>query len=108
MRLLLDTHVILWWLGESKQLTAEAKTAILRPENSVFVSAVSVFEVRLKETIRKMTLARDWWERLRAQDFEPLAFTVEHADITRNLPLLHRDPFDRMLIARRSTREWSW
>jgi PIN domain nuclease of toxin-antitoxin system len=99
MRLLLDTHVALWWLSDSAQLSAEAKAAILDTENSVYISAVSVFEIRLKEAIRKITLAPDWWERLCDQDFEHLAFTVDHADITRSLPLIHRDPFDRMLVA---------
>jgi PIN domain nuclease of toxin-antitoxin system len=99
MRLLLDTHVVLWWLSDSAQLSAQAKAAILGAENSVHISAVSVFEVRLKEAIRKMTLAPDWWERLCEQDFEHLPFTVDHADCTRNLPMIHRDPFDRMLVA---------
>ncbi len=99
MRLLLDTHVVLWWLNDNSSLSRIANREIADQSNEVFVSAVSIFEVRLKETIRKITVAPEWWEQLNKQDFELLSFTAEHANSTRNLPLLHRDPFDRMLVA---------
>lgn len=99
MRLLLDTHVFLWWLHENNHLSAAANSAILDRGNSIYISAISVFEVHLKHALRKITIARNWWEKLCEQDFEHLAFSVDHANATRNLPFIHRDPFDRMLVA---------
>jgi PIN domain nuclease of toxin-antitoxin system len=99
MRLLLDTHVFLWWLHESGHLSPAANAAILDRGNSVYVSAISVFEVRLKHALRKITIARNWWEKLCEQDFEHLSFSADHANATQHLPFVHRDPFDRMLIA---------
>jgi PIN domain nuclease of toxin-antitoxin system len=99
MRLLLDTHVFLWWLHDNKQISSAANSAILDPSNTVYISAISVFEVRLKHALRKITIAKNWWEKLVEQDFEHLSFSVDHANATRDLPFIHRDPFDRMLIA---------
>ena len=108
MRLLLDTHVFLWWLHENEHISAAANSAILDRGNSVYISAISVFEVRLKEAIRKITIAKNWWEKLCEQDFERLAFSVDHADATRHLPLIHRDPFDRMLVAQAQVEEMTF
>lgn len=94
MRFLLDTHVFIWWLYDNEQLSATANAAILDAGNSVYISSVSVFEVRLKDALRKLAIARNWWDKLREQDFEHLAFTVDHANATRHLPFIHRDPFD--------------
>lgn len=99
MRLLLDTHVFLWWLRSNDQISAAANSAILDSRNSIYISAISVFEVRLKDALKKIVIAKNWWEQLCEQDFEHLAFSVDHANATRNLPFIHRDPFDRMLVA---------
>lgn len=99
MRLLLDTHVFLWWLHENERLSAAANAAILDRANEIYISAISVFEVRLKHSLRKITIANNWWEKLCEQDFEHLAFSAEHANATQSLPFIHRDPFDRMLVA---------
>jgi PIN domain nuclease of toxin-antitoxin system len=103
MRLLLDTHVFLWWLHDSRQISAAAKDAIPDANNIVYVSAVSVFEVRFKQALRKITIAKNWSEKLCEQDFEHLSFSVDHANATHDLPFIHRDPFDRMLIAQAKT-----
>ena len=98
MKVLLDTHVLVWWLMDAKELVAQARDVIGAPTNVVFVSAVSVWELRIKEALGKVKLPSDFAEVLEAQPFEQLAMTVTHAHALRQLPLHHRDPFDRMLI----------
>lgn len=99
MRLLLDTHVVIWWLYDNSELSNEINKAIVEPANDVCVSAVTVFEIRLKEMLGKLTIAPEWWETLAGQDFAFLSLTVDHANAMRNLPMHHRDPFDRLLLA---------
>lgn len=99
MRLLLDTHFLLWWLGDDPLLGDRAREAISAPENLIFFSAASIWELRIKEGIGKIELPDDFTDVVLAQAFEPLAVTVRHADALRALPLHHRDPFDRMLVA---------
>lgn len=99
MKLLLDTHVVLWWLSAPKNLDQEALTAIASNENLVFLSAAVVWEIRIKEGLGKLVVPRSFHRVLSGERFENLSITVEHAHRTRELPPLHRDPFDRMLIA---------
>ena len=76
-----------------------ARDLIAAPENLVFVSAASIWELRIKEAIGKLELPEDFADVLAAQAFEALAVTPAHAHALRGLPLHHRDPFDRMLVA---------
>lgn len=99
MNLLLDTHVILWWLNDEPSLSQKARKAIADGRNLVFVSAVSVWEIRIKESLGKLKLPADFKSVLAGQPFEHLAVTVEHAHAIKDLPDYHRDPFDRMLVA---------
>jgi PIN domain nuclease of toxin-antitoxin system len=99
VRLLLDTHVLLWWLGDDPALGETAREVIAHPENLILLSAASVWEIRIKQAIGKLDLPANFGEVLAEQAFEPLAVTVSHAHAVKELPLLHRDPFDRMLIA---------
>lgn len=98
-RLLLDTHVLLWWLMEDRKLKANVRAVLAAPENLVFVSAASVWELRIKEGLGKVDLPADFEEVLAEQSFEQLSVTAAHAHALRGLPLHHRDPFDRMLVA---------
>lgn len=98
MKVLLDTHVLVWWLTDAKQLARQAREVIAAPTNVVFVSAVSVWELRVKASLGKVKLPADFAEVLAEQPFEPLAMTMAHAHALRQLPMHHRDPFDRMLI----------
>lgn len=98
-RLLLDTHVLLWWLADDRKLKANVRAVLAAPENLVFVSAASVWELRIKEGLGKVDLPADFEEVLDAQSFEQLSVTAKHAHALRGLPLHHRDPFDRMLVA---------
>jgi len=96
--LLLDTHVILWWLIDDPALSAEVK-ARLDSDPDVYVSAASIWEIAIKQSIGKLAEPADLAEVVRASDFRELPITAEHAIVAGRLPLLHRDPFDRMLVA---------
>jgi PIN domain nuclease of toxin-antitoxin system len=98
MSLLLDTHVVLWWLTDDPALADDIK-ARLDHEPDVYVSAATLWEVAIKQSIGKLTEPVDLPERIRDCGFRALPITFEHAIAAGRLPLLHRDPFDRMLVA---------
>ena len=98
MRLLLDTHVVLWWLTDDPTLADEVKDRLdLEPE--VYISPATVWEVAIKQSIGKLRHPADLPKRIRDSGFSHLPITVDHGIAAGRLPLLHRDPFDRMLIA---------
>jgi PIN domain nuclease of toxin-antitoxin system len=103
MRLLLDTHALLWWLSGDAQLTHAAREAVGNEENTVFVSAASAWEIATKARLGKLpgteTLAQNFETEIRQHGFLPLSISVEHGQRAGNLPPPHKDPFDRMLIA---------
>ncbi len=99
MNVLLDTHAFLWWLDDNSIMSGKARKAISNPDNLVFVSAASVWEIRIKEALGKITIPKNFQAVLEEQPFEMLAITVDHAHALGMLPMIHRDPFDRMLIA---------
>jgi PIN domain nuclease of toxin-antitoxin system len=99
VKLLIDTHLLLWWLDASPSLPSSAKALIGDPENTIFVSAVSLWEIRLKESLGKLRLPADFAERLAAESFESLPLTGAHTAGIGQLPWVHRDPFDRVLVA---------
>jgi PIN domain nuclease of toxin-antitoxin system len=95
--LLLDTRVVLWWLADDPSLSDEIKTR-LDHEPDVYVSAASIWEVAIKQAIGKLEPA-DLPERIRDSGFRELPVGSGHAIAAGRLPLIHRDPFDRMLVA---------
>jgi len=99
LRILLDTHLLLWWLEANPSLATEAREMISDPQNTVFVSAVSLWEIRLKQSLGKLRLPDNFTERLAAESFESLPLTASQTQQVSQLPWHHRDPFDRMLIA---------
>ena len=98
MSLLLDTHVVLWWLADDPTLAADIKER-LDHEPDVYVSPATVWEVAVKQSIGKIDKPADLAERIRDSGFLHLNITAEHGIIAGRLPLIHRDPFDRLLIA---------
>ncbi|MEE1732038.1 type II toxin-antitoxin system VapC family toxin [Streptomyces microflavus] len=98
MRLLLDTHVILWWLGDSDELSDQVKD-LLDTEPSVHLSAVSAWEIAIKQSLGKLDGPDDLAERVRDSQFTSLPITAGHGVRADRLPALHRDPFDRILVA---------
>jgi PIN domain nuclease of toxin-antitoxin system len=99
VKFLLDTHLLLWWLSNSPLLPAQARQLIGDPGNTVFVSAVSLWEVWLKSSIGKLCVPSSFAEKLAAEAFESLPLRAEHTPAVAMLEWHHRDPFDRMLIA---------
>jgi PIN domain nuclease of toxin-antitoxin system len=99
MNLLLDTHILLWWLDASPSLSKTASEAISDVSNLVFVSAAVVWEIRIKQTLGKLKIPADFRQVLERQPFGKLPITADHAHAVGDLPSYHRDPFDRMLIA---------
>ena len=103
MRLLLDTHALLWWLLGDEQLSKTAREAVDDEENDVFVSAVSAMEIATKHRIGKLdqaaAVAGHVAEIARRQGFEELPLSLAHGDLAGTLAFDHRDPFDRLLIA---------
>ncbi|WP_433209422.1 type II toxin-antitoxin system VapC family toxin [Dactylosporangium sp. CS-047395] len=97
MSLLLDTHVVLWWLADDPTLDSDFKDR-LDHDPEVYVSAVTAWEVAIKQSLGKLQPA-DLPERIRDSGFRQLAVVAEHGIVAGRLPLIHRDPFDRMLIA---------
>ncbi len=100
MRLLLDTHILLWWLSDDPALPAQAKALIADPANAVFISPMSLWEIAIKARLGKLEADVDE-VRAAATDngFAPLPFTADHASEVARLPDHHRDPFDRALVA---------
>ncbi|HXH21479.1 MAG TPA: type II toxin-antitoxin system VapC family toxin [Dehalococcoidia bacterium] len=99
MRLLLDTHVLLWWLTNDPKLSDAAREALANPEASVFVSPASVWEIAIKQKLGRLDAPSDLEDQLRRHRFEALPITIGHAYSAGSLDRHHDDPFDRMLVA---------
>jgi PIN domain nuclease of toxin-antitoxin system len=99
MMLLLDTHVLLWWLENPGQLSRQAKKAIQDGSNRVYVSAAVAWEIAIKKSLGKLEAPDDLEEMIDANRFTPLPVTIAHALGVVSLPNHHRDPFDRIMIA---------
>lgn len=99
MKRLLDTHILLWWLDANPLLSQQAIGLIRDPENTIFVSAVSLWEIWLKQSLGKLRLPANFLDRLASESFENLPLTGAHAARFGQLEWVHRDPFDRMLVA---------
>ena len=103
MKLLLDTHIALWLVRDAPELSAEARRLISGAE-SVFVSSVSMWEATIKVALGKLPLDPARLEsQLLAAGVQPLPLTWAHARALHGLPMLHRDPFDRMLVVQAMT-----
>ena len=103
MRLLLDTHVFLWWVSEWGRIAEPARRAIANPGNQVFVSAVSGWEIGVKRAKGKLVAPDNLAAIVTDKRFEHLPLSFVHAERAAALPRLHGDPFDRMLIAQAQT-----
>lgn len=103
MNLLLDTHAVLWWFADDPALSGEVRSAISDSSNQVFVSPVTPWEIAIKSSLGKLKAPENLLNVLKANRFRELPISLVHADTAGNLPLYHRDPFDRMLIAQALT-----
>lgn len=106
MRLLLDTHILIWWLTDDRKLKKAARDIIADPRNEIFASAVVVWEVAIKSALGRINVDVDEFEAaLHDNGFEALPVSLQHAARVAHLPKIHRDPFDRMLVAQASIEE---
>lgn len=100
MNLLLDTHVFLWAVDDNPNLSTAAREAIVNGQNIVYVSAATAWEISIKRAIGKLRIPdNDFLEELRLNRFAPLSISIDHALAVEKLPPIHKDPFDRMLVA---------
>lgn len=96
---LADTQALLWWLSDDSRLSSPARELIADGEVRVSFSVASVWEAEIKAASGKLTMSGDLLDALVADGFVELAITARHAREAARLPLLHRDPFDRMIAA---------
>jgi PIN domain nuclease of toxin-antitoxin system len=100
VRLLLDTHALLWWLIDDPQLSPAARDAVANLENEVFVSACSGYEIAYKQALGRLpTFPEILLDRVRRERIGTLPISLEHAVSAAALPGPHRDPWDRIMIA---------
>lgn len=99
MRLLLDTHILLWWLADSPELPEAYRKLVSDTRNTCYVSAVSVWEIAIKVGLGKLTVPANYLDVVRSQGFVELPISWGHAQAVLRLPEHHRDPFDRLLVA---------
>lgn len=99
MRLLLDTHVFLWWLADDPRLDAGRRSSIADPDALVHVSAVTMWEISIKEALGRIDVGDDFAGEIDRGGFIELLISAAHALAAGRLPPHHGDPFDRMLVA---------
>lgn len=99
MSFLLDTHILLWFLENDPKLSNQVRQVITNPKNLIFVSAISAWEISIKQFLGKLIAPSNLEEALRFSRLEVLAMILVHGIKVADLPMHHKDPFDRMLIA---------
>lgn len=103
MRLLLDSHALIWWVDRHQQLSSSAYAAIADPGNDLLVSAATIWEIAIKVGLGRLSLSaqyRQWMlQAISNVSATVLPISVPYADVQAALPRHHRDPFDRMLVA---------
>jgi PIN domain nuclease of toxin-antitoxin system len=103
MKLLLDTHALIWFISGDKRLGKQAKEAFLNQNNMLFFSKVSLWEITIKISLGKLVLAERWLtlieKEMASNGIQWLEIEIDHLKILADLPFHHRDPFDRLLIS---------
>ncbi len=102
-QLLLDTHTFLWCLSDVEQLAEDTRTTIADPHNDVFVSAITGWEIAVKRAKGRLVAPDNLSVLVEERGFTHLPLTFHHAEQAGSLPMHHRDPFDRLLIAQART-----
>ncbi len=99
MNCLLDTHVLIWWLDDSAELSSSVRNIISNPENNIVVSHVSYWKIAIKVSIGRLVFPLNTLDaELQNNGFELLTINTAHIIQSTSLPMHHRDPFDRMLV----------
>jgi PIN domain nuclease of toxin-antitoxin system len=109
LKLLLDTHVLLWWLDDDPRLSSRCRDAIADPQSAILVSVATVWEIAIKAGLGQLDMPPDLGRYLHSQihrnSFDVLPVGFAHAVAVRDLPWHHKDPFDRLLIAQSRTEQ---
>jgi len=96
---LLDTHIFLWWISDAKRLSKKVFNTILDSSNQIYISSASIWEIAIKEALGKIELSVNLDNIIEENGFKELKISAICANATKELEQIHRDPFDRMLIA---------
>jgi PIN domain nuclease of toxin-antitoxin system len=107
VRLLLDTHTLLWWVADDRRLSEQAREAIAHEDSVVAVSAVSGWEISIKQSLGKLRAPTNLVDQIDINNFVALPVTFDDGLAAGALPRHHRDPFDRMLIAQARAGGWT-
>ncbi len=103
MKFLLDTHAFLWWVTDHPKLSDPVRDIIGNPENEIYLSAASCWEIAIKAGLGRLDLSEDLHtfipEQIRINQFQSVPIQISHSLQVHQLPRYHRDPFDRMLVA---------
>ena len=99
MNILLDTHVLIWSLENNATLSDDARNAIIDGNNMVFVSSATVWEINIKKSIGKLDVPDNLLDEIKSHRFTPIDINFDHAQLVGRLPYIHKDPFDRIIIA---------
>ena len=109
MRLLLDTHAFIWYATDSSRLSTTARSLIDNGDNDILLSTASVWEMAIKHSIGRLNFSRPFMEFIKQQiainRIEILEISFDHIEVVASLPLHHRDPFDRLIIAQSMTEQ---
>ena len=105
--ILLDTHYLIWAIFEPNKLSTEAKALMTNTEKLCFFSAASIWEIEIKQRTGKIHLPHHFYEKLEETGFLELPVHSTHAAATRHLPDIHKDPFDRLLLAQAIHEQWT-
>ncbi len=99
MKYLLDTNVFIWWVDDNARLKSSWRETISNPENFIFVSSVTAWEMSIKMRNNKLKLRKSWEVCFGNLEFDSLPISMSHVKKLHELPLHHKDPFDRMIVA---------
>jgi PIN domain nuclease of toxin-antitoxin system len=99
MNLLLDTHVFIWWMEDHSRLNRHVRDVMTSPRNHVLVSAVTVWEISIKIALGKLSIPEPMLPAMTREGFAFLPVGYPEADMVAKLPMVHKDPFDRLLVA---------
>ena len=106
MAFIMDAHVLIWVANDPHNLPSRVLSILNNPENSVYISIASLWELRIQQSIGRLILPKNFFHLLHLSGYKILHITVDHLEKLLDLPLLHRDPFDRIIIAQALAEEF--
>jgi len=105
VNILLDTHIVLWWLNDDPKLIDHHREIIANTDNLCYISAATIWKISIKVKLGKLKISDDYIDELQKEGFLELPVSWKHSNQVKELPLIHNDPFDRLLIAQAQVEE---